>query len=1249
MSHSFLACDARSSCWAKRELEFPSDIVTHDIPTSASCSVPGVPTLAPLYACAEGSHRVSYTFVCDHRQDCYDNSDESFCVFAVCQGGKDLQCGSSGQCFSLDQFCDGHVDCVNKEDEVTCASDSLNKVQRQFHPPPPAVIDFTKDRNISVIPLPTGMKGQSPVSPTCPDTHYQCANNGYCLPTFTRCNGYYDCPDHEDEADCDSYTCPSHYRCFDSQVCVHPSQVCDGLEQCPRTDDELLCELDCPQNCTCHGLAFTCLQPFPAWHYPDLRYLLARGSGFIQPVSYNPESDMFSPQTFRHNVSLAAPDGHAIVISFLHMNLACGSHELLTVSTIARGHTRKLWSGCGTLPPLPQVVGDVEAVMLDVKCVGDDPGPSRVSFIESYPSQGFRMLYSFHKESNTPQRLSNNQWNCSTPFSPDFHPHLSCNLIVECDSGQDESTCPHGLCEHGRFLVEGRCYLLGQPSRPLTYMEARSTCEGQGGYLISFNSKAELTAVREAVWPRNRIRDVYVGLSYLSIPSDTNSSQRIPFTLVCDYLADCNDRSDEDFCVYPPCSLDKPIPCGASGQCFHGSNWCDNKDFKCKNAIDDNFCMPTIYMFPETQLVYDRVYRLPSMVNFYTGNTKFTNLEAYEQDSECPLTHVQCPLVPYRLPVFLRCNGVFDCPHREDEDDCQSYVCPGYFRCRQSQMCLHPDHVCDGKNHCPQFDDEWYCSLTCPHSCSCQGLAFTCVEEFPVGEYPNIRFLDASGSQLKPEILFANRMLVYLSLQNCSLTQLLLPDLPNLKILDLKNNQLEAVSLDTLRNVSNLHHLMLSSNPLRSLFPSWSHVSLTVPKLRILDLAFTSMQILDLSRLPPFSGLRSLNLYGSRIHSAIGDRLQLPNLNKMDLRGCEMSEFPRDFLKNLNELRELYADNFKLCCDQSLPDNINSKDCHASPSVFCTCEHLLGADAQRITIYLLITMTLIGNGFLLVFILRESTERNSVKVFVCHLCISKFLMGLYLCVLSVADQVYRDQFLWEDRAWWSGILCKVSAFLFFLSSQVSVLVDVSVTLERCTALIWQAGRLGETQRRKMITSTLCLLAWLTSACLAIFPTAVPPPSGNDISQTSLCVPLPVPKNRPGGHDYAFSILVVFNTTLMLSSLVGQAYIYVLTSNNTLALLVNGDKARELTSARRVISLVNTDACCWGLVTLWSILTILEMWDPGDVRSSLSVFFIFASAALTPYLFVAAGVIEGQREVQKQRVLKRLGFQSRCTT
>ena len=101
--HSFLACDVPSACFARADsLSFDGSRNNWDIPLGTSCLAP-LTSLPPSFACEDGSQRVPYNVVCDHRQDCQDNSDEDFCVFPQCPTGS-LACADSKQ-----------VDIVNAE------------------------------------------------------------------------------------------------------------------------------------------------------------------------------------------------------------------------------------------------------------------------------------------------------------------------------------------------------------------------------------------------------------------------------------------------------------------------------------------------------------------------------------------------------------------------------------------------------------------------------------------------------------------------------------------------------------------------------------------------------------------------------------------------------------------------------------------------------------------------------------------------------------------------------------------------------------------------------------------------------------------------------------------------------------------------------------------------------------------------------------------------------------------------------
>ena len=93
VTHTFLACDVSASCWAKSDVTFSLRSDTWALPTSQSCRVPLTMTLLPpSFPCRSVEQRVPYSVVCDHRRDCPDGGDETFCKFQPCQSLSQFQC-----------------------------------------------------------------------------------------------------------------------------------------------------------------------------------------------------------------------------------------------------------------------------------------------------------------------------------------------------------------------------------------------------------------------------------------------------------------------------------------------------------------------------------------------------------------------------------------------------------------------------------------------------------------------------------------------------------------------------------------------------------------------------------------------------------------------------------------------------------------------------------------------------------------------------------------------------------------------------------------------------------------------------------------------------------------------------------------------------------------------------------------------------------------------------------------------------
>ena len=81
VTHEMFACDLSSACWVNAAT------------TSRSCRSSLQP-LPPSFTCTTGLDDVPYTLVCDHRPDCKDSSDESFCDYPPCNLLTHFDCGN---------------------------------------------------------------------------------------------------------------------------------------------------------------------------------------------------------------------------------------------------------------------------------------------------------------------------------------------------------------------------------------------------------------------------------------------------------------------------------------------------------------------------------------------------------------------------------------------------------------------------------------------------------------------------------------------------------------------------------------------------------------------------------------------------------------------------------------------------------------------------------------------------------------------------------------------------------------------------------------------------------------------------------------------------------------------------------------------------------------------------------------------------------------------------------------------------
>nr|KAG5685354.1 hypothetical protein BaRGS_005426 [Batillaria attramentaria] len=501
-------------------------------------------------------------------------------------------------------------------------------------------------------------------------------------------------------------------------------------------------------------------------------------------------------------------------------------------------------------------------------------------------------------------------------------------------------------------------------------------------------------------------------------------------------------------------------------------------------------------------------------------------------------------------------------------------------------------------------DDELFCHVTCPESCTCHGLAFLCKRTFDVDQHHDLRYLDASGTGMTPGHVTRNLMLVHLSLARCDLTHLHNLTLPNLRSLDLSDNRLHVVGGEELSGVHNLKVLIISGNPISSLFVTDTNSTSSLPDLYLIHLARVKLEQLDLDILSPFPNIHTLNLSDSGVDRVVADdAYRLPRqLEMLDIRGCPMSVFPPDIFLSSSKLLALYADNYKLCCPAMLPAGFNPSNCHAPFDEIASCEDLLRSDVYRVFLSVFAILSVTGNlgTFLFRLFAHRAKSKSSFDVFVAHLCVADFLMGLYLSIIGTADLLYRGTYLWDDVIWRTSAACKMASFLCLLSSEASAFVIVLITLDRFIVLR--------------------------------FPFSS---SDRDLH------PAAHHKDTIPGHDFSFGVMVVLNFVLFLVIALGQGSIYAAVRANRMSVSVSNRSSQDMSIASRLISIAMSDFLCWFPIGVLGLLASQDVPIPGEFNVAMAIFVLPLNSALNPFLYTLNIILERRRRSREEELLQQL--------
>nr|KAG5697922.1 hypothetical protein BaRGS_026860 [Batillaria attramentaria] len=129
------------------------------------------------------------------------------------------------------------------------------------------------------------------------------------------------------------------------------------------------------------------------------------------------------------------------------------------------------------------------------------------------------------------------------------------------------------------------------------------------------------------------------------------------------------------------------------------------------------------------------------------------------------------------------------------------------------------------------------------------------------------------------------------------------------------------------------------------------------------------------------------------------------------------------------------------------------------------------------------------------------------------------------------------------------------------------------------------------------------------------------------------------RNDFPGQDYSFVVMIVVNFVLFVLIAAGQVFIYWSIRSNSMRGADTTRKSKDLTIARRLITIAVTDFLCWFPIGLLGLLASNSVPVPGEVNVAMVIFILPLNSALNPFLYTLNVMLERRRLAGEARMKK----------
>ena len=440
---------------------------------------------------------------------------------------------------------------------------------------------------------------------------------------------------------------------------------------------------------------------------------------------------------------------------------------------------------------------------------------------------------------------------------------------------------------------------------------------------------------------------------------------------------------------------------------------------------------------------------------------------------------------------------------------------------------------------------------------------------------------------------------------------------PELHILDMSGVAIDTLNLGIFNAFDNLRTLNLSHCGLRALYSDYAdnNTAEATHNTSYMNLPFEGQQFLNSSTQYTLHPLMMLSV--------------------LDVRGSPLTQFSPRIFSTMRNLKEVYADTYRVCCSQVLPVTFNLRDCHSPADPFSTCDHLIGEGFARVSVPALAALSLTGNivSFCVRVLFQRFRVNSRLDIFLTHKTVSDAWVGIYLSIISLAHALFKGRFLWEDIDWKQSNACQFAGVVFLSAHQATVFLDFVMMAH--VLLMTHTVHLRCEYRSKS-SHVMSLTSWALGLTLATVPLVAPLPQF--YSQSSLCLPV-VPGTQRSDQQLSVAIgsLCAFLNSCTAVGLI--AYIIRTTSRNVFLLTGGQTVSDDEIIAKRLVSIILTDVVCYLMAAVVYLIALQGGNISNTVKVVMATVVMPLNAGINPALYANSVLQEQRVHSRNERLMK----------